>query len=248
MSASIFDRKLPQAHPVQGGDRTLAQSVFKGEARLRELEHLADTARKVRDQAAAELTRGSGATHHIARERIGIAERMLHKTQQEIAELRTQLAIPGNNGAFAPTSIPAKDIELAILLGHNRGRFNHVGGDHAPLELQQEFSTAGQRIAAATSSPTHRYNPADPASNTGANKASRTFGLLLILGLGIGALGTFAMVNHTFMNEAAQVVREGTEQLFIRIRTLLPTSDANEHTTNKAAFSRPTDTTRGPTI
>jgi hypothetical protein len=64
----------------------------------------------------------------------------------------------------------------------------------------------------------------------------------------MGAFGTLAMVNHNFMNKAAQVVRDSTEQLFIQIRTLLPTSDANAHTTAKTAYSKSTSPSRGRSI
>ena len=234
MSASIYDHKPLPSTPVQGDAGPLAQSVFKGQARLRELEHLADTARKVRDQAAAELTRGSGATHHIARDRIGVAERMLRKSQQEITELRAQLAAPGNLGAATNSTVAPQDIELAIMLGHNKGRFNQVGGEHAPLELQQEARLGEPRVTA--TSQTRRDGQ---ASDTARDKSHKAVSLVLLIGLVIGALGTVAMLNHKFVDEAAQIVREGTEQLFMRIYTLLPTSDASSHTTRKTAFGRP---------
>ena len=237
MSASIYDHKPLPSTPVQGDAGPLAQSVFKGEARLRELEHLADTARKVRDQAAAELTRGSGATHHIARDRIGAAERMLRKSQQEITELRAQLAIPGNTGATLASTIAPQDLELAIMLGHTKCRFNQVGGEHAPLELQQDARLGSQRLTATTQ--TRRHGQANLVSDTAKGKSHKVVSLVLLIGLVIGALGTVAMLNHKFVDEAAQIVREGTEQLFMRIYTLLPTSDASSHTTRKTAFGRP---------
>ena len=237
MSASIYDHKPQPSTPVQSDNRPLAQSVFKGQARLRELEHLADTARKVRDQAAAELTRGSGATHHIARDRIGAAERMLRKSQKEITELRAQLAIPGNpvnTGAAMASTIAPQDIELAIMLGHNKGRFNQVGGEHAPLELQQEARLGGSRITATTQT---RRDGQD--SGTTRDRSHKAVSLVLLIGLAIGALGTAAMLNHKFVDKAAQIVREGTEQLFMRIYTLLPTSDASSHAIRKTALDRP---------
>ncbi|MBI5463293.1 MAG: hypothetical protein HY941_14010 [Gammaproteobacteria bacterium] len=220
----------------------MAPSVFSGEARLRELEHLADTARKVRDQAAAELTRGSGATHHIARERIAAAERMLRKAQQEIAELRAQLAQPVTGTGATERTIAPQDFELAILLGHNKGRFNQVGGAHAPLELQQDV-TQERRNVAATKAGTHTHTHATPKSGAGmADKRSWAFGLLLVVGLGLGAFGTYAMLNHNAMYDATQFVRDGTTQLIIRLRALLPTIDASGHTTAKAAFSKAENT------
>ncbi len=230
MSASLYDHKSPSSTPVQGDNGPLAQSAFKGESRLRELEQLADTARKVRDQAAAELTRGSGATHHIARDRIGAAERMLRKSQREITELRAQLAIPSIADATLARTIAPQDLELAIMLGHTKGRFNQVGGEHAPLALQQEARLVGQ---------THRHSQANWVSDTAKARSHMVVSLVLLIGLVIGALGTLAMLNHKFVDEAAQIVREGTEQLFNRIYTLLPTSDASSHATRKVALSSP---------
>lgn len=191
MNASMNEH--PYAAQPQRDERPLAQSVFSGEARLRELEHLADTARKIRDQAAAELTRGSGAAHHIARERISIAERMLRKTQLEIAELRDQLNTPSGIRNTTPASTTAKDNELAILLGHSTGRFNQVGGAHAPLSLQQEDGHNRQYSAA--SHPHHSSGTASHKTSTPVSSA--VIGTLVIFGLGVGALalGILAMLN-----------------------------------------------------
>ncbi|MBI5040789.1 MAG: hypothetical protein HZB57_06225 [Gammaproteobacteria bacterium] len=203
---------------------------------MRELEHLADTARKVRDQAAAELTRGSGAAHHIARERIAAAERMLRKAQQEMAELRAQLAQPVTGIDAAETTITSQDFELAVLLGHNKGRFNQVGGAHAPLELQQDTAHGRQGVGTSKEGARHPQTYATTKSSM-SGKRTWTFGLLLVVGLGLGAFGTYAMLNHSVMTDATQLVRDGTVQLIIRLRALLPTTDASGHTTAKAAFS-----------
>lgn len=234
MHASIDELKSRRASSTPGeatnGERPLAESAFSGEARLRELEHLADTARKVRDQAAAELTRSSGATHHVARERIAAAERMLRKIQRETAELYARMPVAGT--APFHTTIAPRDFELAVLLGHNKGRFNQVGETHAPLELQQEAGRQGLATAHARRAQTHG------TSKTGHDgKRAWTFGLLLIAGLGLGAFGTYAILDHNVMADATRVVRDGTTQLIIRLRALLPTTDAGGHSTAKAAFS-----------
>ncbi len=236
MCASIYEHKPRQSPQTQGGERPLATSVFSGEARLRELEHLADTARKVRDQAPAELTRGSGAAHHIARERIAAAERMLRKAQQEMVELRAQLAQPVTGTGAPETTITSQDFELAVLLGHNKGRFNQVGGAHAPLELEQDIAHGRQVVGTSKAGARHPQTNATSKSSM-AGKRTWTFSLLLVVGLGLGAFGTYAMLNHSVMTDATQLVRDGTVQLIIRLRTLLPTTDASGHTTAKAAFS-----------
>lgn len=237
MCASITEHKSRQSPQIQSREPPLATSAFKGEARLRELEHLADTAHKVRDQAAAELTRGSGATHHIARERIAAAEQMLRKAQSEIVELRAQLAhaTPGAPEA----TITRQDFELAVLLGHNKGRFNQVGGAHAPLELAQDSAHGRPRTTTTKTGTRHSQAYAATAkSSSMGGKRAWTFGVLLVVGLGLGAFGTYAMLNQGVMAGATQVVRDGTVQLIIRLRALLPTTDASGHTTAKAAFSK----------
>lgn len=197
MNASTHSHITPTGKPAQNASTRLATSVFKGEARLRELEHLADTARKIRDQAAAELTRGVGSTHHIARERIAVAERMLRKTQLEMTELRQQLAKPHSAASVTADTNPSKDMELAILLGHNRGRFSQVGGEHEPLELLQDVRVSRQRSSA---------TPATRGSRAGKQlrKSRRTLGLLLAVGLIIAALGGLGTLNRGVVDTVVQ--------------------------------------------
>ena len=195
------------------GNRPLAGSVFSGEARLRELEHLAETARKVRDQAAAELTR-SGSTHHIARDRIAAAERMLRKTQQEIAELRAQLG-----PAAQPAAVPSpqqNDFELAMLLGHSKARFNQADPSRPSLELQQDSSTRGVK---GTGSRNKAARSKGATGSHGSSWRTLVFGLLLGVGIGGGAIGSYAAVTSSSIGE---VVQEGATQIVTKLRNLWP--------------------------
>ncbi len=205
-------------------DRPLATSAFKGQARLRELEHLAETARKVRDQAASELTRG-GATHHIARDRIGAAERMLQKTQQEIAELRAHLG-PTPDPAAAPKP---KDFELAMMLGHNKATFNRDEAGQLAYEIQQD---APARSAKKTTS-------GKPAARAGKHTRSAwrtlTFAMLISIGAGLGAIGTYALATTGSLTEASQVVHDGAFQLVNKLRALMPTLSLPAGTTSTPA-------------
>lgn len=196
------------------GETPLAQSAFSGEARLRELEHLAETARKVRDQAAAELTRNNGSTHHIARDRMSAAERMLRKTQQEIAQLREQLAaVALSNPSAAPQpAAQTKDFELAVMLGHSRARFNLDTPSQLTLQ-EQDFS--------------RRVRDDKQTSGKRATRAASlwhtlTFGLLIAAGIGIGALATYGFINTGTLDGAARAVREGTTQMVDRLRGWIP--------------------------
>jgi hypothetical protein len=217
--------KPKQAQP--GGERPLAQSVFSGEARLRELEHLAETARKVRDQAAAELTR-HGSTHHIARDRIAAAERMLRKTQQEIEELRVQTPSQGRSAAVAPAAqTNNQDFELAVMLGHSKARFNRGDTAQTALQLQQD---GGNRPAKA-SAPRVRAGAKRPAGGSsrqpgGSPGRSLVFSILVTIGVGAGIIGTYAVANTGSISEATQLVRDQGLQLLTRLRTLMPLSAA----------------------
>lgn len=145
--------------PAPHGDsRRLATSAFSGETRLRELEHLAETARRVRDQATAELAR-QGSAHHIARDRIAAAERMLQKAEKEIAELQAKLATAPQPAAKPDAATSSQDFELAVMLGHSKARFNR--GAQAAGGFQLEQDKCG---------PTHR--PAAARPNAGAGKAA----------------------------------------------------------------------------
>lgn len=203
----------PSLQPQSGDtERPLATSAFKGQARLRELEHLAETARKVRDQAASELTR-SGSTHHIARDRIGAAERMLRKTHQEIAELRAQLG-PELNPTAAPKP---QDFELAMMLGHSKASFNRDEAGQMAYEIQQ-----GAPVCSAKKTATVK-----PAIRSGKHPRSAwrslTFAVLISFGAGLGAAGTYVLATTGSLTEASQVVRDGTLQLVERLRNLIPT-------------------------
>lgn len=217
------------------GDGPLAQSVFSGEARLRELEHLAETARKVRDQAAAELTR-NGSTHHIARDRIAAAERMLRKTQQEIAELRAQLG-PTPRPAAPSAQVAPQDFELAVLLGHSKARFNRGDAGQSELQLQQ---VSGPRMAKTPAPRTGtkaapRRAPAYAAqARTGTMGRTLAFSVLIAFSVGMGAIGTYALAKTGSIAEATQFVREQGQQLFVRLRTLLPSAGLDTPATDVA--------------
>lgn len=216
--------KPKQVQP--GGERPLAESVFSGEARLRELEHLAETARKVRDQAAAELTR-SGSTHHIARDRIAAAERMLRKTQQEITELRARLGPVTRPAAPAPQANP-RDFELAVLLGHSKARFNRGEATQNSLQIQQDnggrpAASHGRTGVKRPAGSTARRSAGSPNASLG---RTLVFSILVAFGVSVGAIGTYAVVNTGSLAEATQLVREQGQQLLTRLRSLMPVSAA----------------------
>ncbi len=208
----------------QCSDQPLAQSVFNGDARLRELEHLAETARKVRDQAAAELTR-TGGTHHIARDRIAAAERMLAKAKKEMAELRTKM------GPVQPPPKPQQapkqsaDFELAVLLGHSKASFNRDQTAATTLEMQPAQPRPKSKSSTATTRADRRKlskSTARYSAQPSAAWRAMAFGLFIVLGVGLGATATFFMLTSNSVPEAAEKVREGASQAVAKIKTVVP--------------------------
>ena len=197
--------KIEHVSSQAAGDKPLAQSALSGEARLRELEHLAETARKVRDQAAAELTRNSGSTHHVARERMAAAERMLRKAQQEIAQLGEQLGTP------QPSATPAKDFELAVMLGHSRARFNVEGASQYSLE---DRPVSRPRRDAKTM-------PSKHSGRASSLWRTLTLGLLIAAGIGVSVPAFYGFIATGTVEGAAQAVHEGTAHVMNRLRDLV---------------------------
>lgn len=190
-----------QHHPFpapRSDDQPLAPSASSGAARLRELEHLAETARRVRAQAAAELAR-PGSTHHIARDRIAAAERMLHKAKKEIAELRAALGTAHPSLPQPPMPRPAsaaQDFELAVLLGHHGTTRRSQGGQNASglqLERGKPAPRRPQTAAGTTTKTTGTVPSRAAASRHAAAPVSRghrlALGLLVVFGVGLAGFG-----------------------------------------------------------
>ncbi|MDV3237781.1 MAG: hypothetical protein LOY58_02885 [Gammaproteobacteria bacterium] len=208
----------------RGNSQPLAPSAFSGETRLRELEHLAETARRVRDQAAAELAR-QGSAHHIARDRIAAAERMLRKAEKEIAELRAELEAAPSPAPSPEPATSVQDFELAVLLGHSKARLNRAGQASSSFQLEQD-KPASPRVRTAARTDSRTVRPA--TARRGAAPATRghglALGLLATLGVGLVIFGVYVLNGA---DAAPQAVRQ-------TIGTLIP-GLAGEHGTDKAA-------------
>lgn len=194
-------------------ERPLAQSALSGEARLIELEHLAETARKVRDQAASELTRNNGSSHHVARERMAAAERMLRKAQQEIAELRSRQNDPDT---VAPAD-QRKDFELAVMLGHSKARLNLETPPQLTLQ-EQQFSRRDRE---------DRRTPPKRSARSASGWRSLAFTVLVVAGIGISAVAISGFLSTGTIDGAAQAVRDSTGHMVDRLRGLLAVSAAD---------------------
>lgn len=239
----------PSSQPDQRANKPLAKSVFDGENRLRELEHLAETARKVRDQAAADLTR-NGSAHHIARDRLASAERMLQKTRQEMAELRRQLGLQAAPAkAATKQSNKAQDFELAMLLGHSKARFSL--DDVGPDSFQIEPENGAQAQPSSKTRPTARQT-AQARSVTRRRRANPSalrllgVGLFALIGTGLGAVGTYLFVSSDSVPDAAHNVTEGAQQMATRLKALLPKPDSNTDSKPVASLSTQTQPVAPP--
>lgn len=220
MPSTILQHRSSPA--PRGNSQPLAPSAFSGETRLRELEHLAETARRVRDQAAAELAR-QGSAHHIARDRIAAAERMLQKAEKEIAELRAELETAPSPASEPATSV--QDFELAVLLGHSRARLNRAGQASSSFQLEQDKS-ASPRVRTAARTDSRTVRPA--TARHGAAPATRGHGLALGL---LAALGVGLVIFGVYVLNGADAAPQAVRQT---IGTLIP-GLAGEHGTDKAA-------------
>lgn len=229
--SSTTSQHQPTAAP-RGGDQPLAPSAFNGETRLRELEHLAETARRVRDQAMAELAR-QGSAHHIARDRIAAAERMLQKTGKEMAELRARLAATPPPTPASQPAASVQDFELAVLLGHSKTRFNRDGQATRSFQLEQDKSTSrGTPAPTRTDTRTAAAASARPAAGRrGAAPTARghglALGLLATLGVGLVAFGAY-------MLGGADAAPQAIHQTIGKIKNLIP-GLASEHDSGDAA-------------
>ncbi|WJW76094.1 hypothetical protein QVG61_03095 [Thiohalobacter sp. IOR34] len=182
---------------LSGEDAPLAEGTARGEARLRELEHLLETARQVREQAAQEIQLSSS-THQAAQQRIAAAERMERKAAQELERLRLELTrrelrerrcwSPGDPLPPPPAGRPqgtATDFEIALLTGSPRPR---IGTGRADFELASADPAPSTAAADQRSAP-NRPKPAAPR-HSGRGR-SLLIALIVATGAGLGAATTY---------------------------------------------------------
>lgn len=134
--------------------RSLADTGSSGIDRLRELEKLLNTARRVRKLAEGEIAQGKNLER--AQQRFDAANRMQRKVERELLRLRSELAneypevnqvwSPGDPVGRKPASHPPRppadepvapqpgDFELSVMLGKDKARWNQPGTTRFALD------------------------------------------------------------------------------------------------------------------
>lgn len=155
--------------------RPLAETGTSGIDRLRELEKLLDTARKVRKLADSEIAQGKNLER--AQQRFDAANRMQRKVERELLKLRSELAnehpevnqvwSPGDPvgrkstsrkpkvNAEPPSAPQPGDFELSVMLGKDKARWNQPGTTQFDLDGVQS-----ENLPSAARKPTPKAKPA----------------------------------------------------------------------------------------
>jgi hypothetical protein len=112
-----------------------------------------------------------------------------------------------------------------VLLGHSKARFNREDAAHSSLQLQQDSGPRAGKTATPRTKPVPKRAPAS-ASQRSTGSAGRTliFSILVTFGVGLGAVGTYAIAKTGSIAEATQLVREQGQQLIERLWALVPAS------------------------
>lgn len=232
--------------PDQDQDsRPLADTGSSGIERLRELEKLLSTARRVRKLAEAEISQGKNLEQ--ARHRFDAANRMQRKVERELLRLRSELAsqhpevnqvwTPGDpvgrkpSAARRPAGAEAEnpsrpqpapgDFELSVMLGKNRARWNQPGT--TAFDLQQEQSSASPpRTASRPAAAAARPRPAQPAPTPARTPAEHQTEKKSRAGLvaAFVIVGVLAGAGITFALTSS--VGTNLDQYWDRARTWLP--------------------------
>jgi len=191
----------------------IAPSAATGADRVRELEHLLETARKVRDQADAELA-STSAMNEAARKRIEAARRMEQKVEAELRRMRLETARREGRKVWAPgdplpTEAPARDtdFEVALLTGSPRPRLRRDPSESDLRIAEDEPRPTPPRAAAPQGQPGKRTRhdrrrpaAAAPARRRGSALRSLAIAVIVTLGVGLGAAATVVLLQPQLLD------------------------------------------------
>ncbi len=185
-----------------GPDSELVQSGAKGEARLRELERLIQTAAQVQAQAEAELSQTT-ASQSVAQQRKAAADSVRRKAEAEMAKLRNELArqaartkqvwSPGD-----PIKEKRPDFEISTLTGSaSRGRFSDSAFRDSELELDDDNAKMNSRINSTGGSGRKKSKRKSVAYHQPKrSKRGWAIAILMLLGISAGAAFTWMSVQN----------------------------------------------------
>lgn len=224
--------------------KKLAETPFSGKARLRELEQLAKTARRVREDAERELA-DSRTSRAIAEQRIATCERTIRRAEEEMAEIRADLYqgehLDGDESDFKSS----EDFELAVLLGKTARREELSEREIADLELsplpksEQRRQPQQSRPAPFRSVPRRGQNP-----NSG---PTRRIGFMLLVTAGalLGASITYTALKSPAIQKNVAAIASDPGQLIEEVReavtkqTIVPTPKNQTHESESPVTATP---------
>ena len=188
----------------------IAPSAATGADRVRELEHLLETARKVRDQADAELA-STSAMNEAARKRIEAARRMEQKVEAELRRMRLETARREGRKVWAPgdplpseTPAARSDFEVTLLTGTPRVRLRRDPSESDLRLAEDEPRRAPPRRAARTRAQarpgSRQPRPAARAPRGGGALRSLAIGIIVTLGVGLGAAVTLVLLQPQLLD------------------------------------------------
>lgn len=196
----------------------LAETPFSGKARLRELEQLAKTARRVREDAERELA-NSSTSRAIAEQRISTCDRTIRKAEEEMAELRAELyhreQLDGEDSDFSS----AEDFELAVLLGKSTRE------EPVPEEKSDDLALSPIPKQERRPAPEKRQHvpfrsvPRDSHSPKRDTRTRRTgFMLLVTVGAIIGASITYTLLQSPSIQDNVAAIATDPGQLLEEVK------------------------------
>lgn len=212
----------------------LAETPFSGKARLRELEQLAKTARRVRDDAEMELA-DSRTSRAIAEQRISTCERTIRKAEEEMAELRAELYHSENLDSDGNDYKSAEDFELAVLLGKAARDEEPTEKDIAALELNPLPKPEQRRRPQRGKPAPFRSIPRDSHNPKSAKTRRIGFMLLIATGALIGASLTYTALKSPSIQENVKAIAADPGQLIKQVTKAVTESTAAPTMQTKAS-------------
>lgn len=195
----------------------LAETPFTGEARLHELEQLAKTARRVREDAERELA-DSRTSRAIAEQRISTCERTIRKAEEEMAEIRADLYHRQHLDREASDFQSAEDFELAVLLGKATRHEKASEQDIADLELSPLPKPEKRRPPTHAKPAPFRSVPRANHKPKHGNSRRIGFPLLVTAGVVIGASATYTALKSPTIQENVAAIATDSGRLMEEVR------------------------------
>ena len=222
----------------------LAETPFSGNARLRELQQLANTARRVREDAERELA-DSRTSRAIAEQRISTCERTIRKAEEEMAEIRADLYHREHLGDDASDFKSSEDFELAVLLGKTARHEERSEQNTAALELSPLPKLEKQRQPQQPKPVPFRSVARDIHNPKGGNTRRIGFILLVTASAVVGASITYTALKSPAIQKNVAAIATDPGQLIEEVKkavtkpAIAPALENKTHETEPSATEPP---------